>query len=127
MDKTQPLCHRIDHGTVSRVVHLFYLRVLAEPELAGYFAHIDDWPLHESHITDFWWGVMGGQVASPRRRAMELGHRNLEFGRRELERWLALFERTLQDEVSQDVARDWSTLARQLGKAMARRGMLSHD
>lgn len=124
MEKPQPLCQRIDRATVAQAVHRFYAVVLDDPRLAPYFAHIDDWPLHEAHISDFWWGVMGGTVASPRPRAMELGHRDLQFGPQELERWLSLFEQTLQQELPEDIAREWSALARQLGKAMTRRGMV---
>ncbi len=127
MEQTQQLCQLVDRDTVARVVYRFYQRVRAEPGLTGYFSHIDDWPQHEKHIVDFWWGVMGGKVASPRPRAMEHGHRDLDFGQRELNLWLALFERTLRESLPEESARKWAELARGLGRAMSRRGMLRRD
>jgi hemoglobin len=123
----QPLCQLVDRDTVNRVVHCFYQRVRTEPGLVGYFVHIDDWPQHEGHIADFWWGVMGGRVTSPRPRAMERGHRDLDFGERELNLWLALFEQTLRENLPDAAARQWAELARGLGRAMTRRGLLRSD
>ena len=124
MQKPLPLCRRIERKTVARVVRGFYQRVRSEPGLSGYFTHIDDWPQHESHIADFWWRLMGGEVEAPRPRAMELGHRDLVFGQSELTLWLMLFEKTLQEELAKDIANDWSTLAQELGRMMTRRDML---
>ena len=121
MEKPQPLCQRIDRDTVAQVVHDFYRKLLAEADLAGHFAHIDDWPAHERHIADFWWGLMGGKVDTPRPNAMEQGHRDLGFGQSELERWLELFQRTLQEHLPGDIAEQWNTMARQIGRLMAER------
>ncbi len=125
MDKSEPLSQRIDRETVARVVCAFYRSVLNEPGLAGFFTHIDDWPEHESHITDFWWGLMGGNVDKPRPNAMAEGHRDLRFGRQELERWLVLFVQTLEQNLPADIAEQWSEMARQIGQMMAKRGMLN--
>jgi truncated hemoglobin YjbI len=127
MEPPPRLCQQITRDTVAEVVHRFYRRVLDEPTLAGYFSHIDNWPQHESHITDFWWGVMGGKVETPRPRAMELGHRDLDFGQQELMLWLALFEHTLRESLPEECARQWFELARGLGKAMSKRGMVRQD
>ncbi len=124
MEQPTPLSHRISHDTVSGVVHRFYTQVLCNPHLSPFFTHIDDWPLHESHITDFWWGLMGGKVEAPRPNAMENGHRELVFGREALQCWLDLFEQTLHDTLSDDIARQWNTLARRIGDKMLERGML---
>ncbi len=125
MNQAQPLCQQIDRDTVARVVREFYRCILAEPGLASYFAPIDDWSAHESYVTDFWWGLMGGRVKRPRPHAMEAGHRGLRFGPGELARWLALFEQTLQQQLPADIADQWNTLAQQIGRMMAERGMLS--
>jgi hemoglobin len=124
MEPSPRLCQQITRETVAEVVHRFYRRVLNEPQLAGYFAHIDDWPSHEAQISDFWWGVMGGEVASPRPRAMERGHRDLDFGQQELALWLVLFERTLRESLPDESARQWAKLARGLGQAMSQSGLM---
>lgn len=123
MDKTHPLCQLVDRKTVAVVVHDFYRRLLADPVLAAFFDHIDDWPGHESHIIDFWWGLMGGKVEQPRPRAMETGHQDLDFGLKELAQWLKLFEETLQQHLPDDAAEAWAMLARQLGQMMSKRGL----
>lgn len=124
MAHTKPLSRHLNRDTVSQVVHEFYRCVLADPVLATYFAQIDDWPEHESHITDFWWGLMGGKVDNPRPNAMAAGHHDLRFGRQELERWLELFTRTLLQNLPADIAEQWGEMARQVGLMMAKHGML---
>ncbi len=124
MEKTQPLCQFVSRDTVALVVHDFYRHLLAEPKLAVYFAHISNWPEHESHITDFWWGLMGGKVEQPRPRAMETGHRDLDFGLQELTLWLKLFEKTLQQHLPTEIAEAWAMLAGQLGQMMSKRGVV---
>ncbi len=124
MNQVQPLCQLIDRATVANVVHDFYRNLRADGILAPYFTHIDDWPAHESHITDFWWGLMGGKVELPRPHAMEAGHRDLDFGPQELAQWLKLFEETLQQNLPAEAAEAWASLARQLGHMMSKRGLV---
>lgn len=124
MNQSGPLCRHIDRDTVATVVHEFYRRILAEPELSPFFARINNWSVHEDHITDFWWGLMGGRVESPRPRAMEAGHRELDFGPQELALWLALFEETLQQNLSANLAQQWVMLARRIGEMMGDRGLV---
>jgi len=109
----------------ARVVHVFYQVVLTEPGLSNYFTHIDDWPRHESHSIDFWWGLMRGAAEAPRPRAMELGRRDLKFDPREPALRLDLFETAVQQSLPTDVAEQWTMLAREIGTMMAERGMLS--
>lgn len=123
----QPLHHQLTRETITSVVHRFYQHVLESPQLAGYFSHIDDWPVHEARISDFWWGVMGGKVSSPRPRAMELGHRDLAFGPAELATWLNLFEQTLKESLPENITRQWNELARAIGDRMAESGMMHGD
>lgn len=123
MNQAHPLCQHIDRDTVRSVVHEFYRCLRTDNTLLAYFTHIDNWQEHESHIADFWWGVMGGTVENPRPNAMAAGHKNLHFGPGELDRWLALFYQTLQQSLPQDAAEQWSRLAHQLGQMMMKRGL----
>lgn len=115
------LCNRLSRDEVARVIHIFYQRLLDEPLMAKYFAHIANWDVHEAHITDFWWGVMGGKVDNPRPHAMDRGHRDLEFGQQELDLWLEIFDSTLQDQLAEDIAHQWDAMARQIGNRMLER------
>jgi len=123
--KNEPLCRQLSRDRVAEIVADFYHKVLHDERLSGYFSHIDNWAGHRDHITDFWWGLMGGQVENPRPHAMDRGHRHLAFGQAELERWLALFAETLQQSLPPEQAERWMTLARQLGDKMAHSGMLN--
>lgn len=122
--KPTPLSDHLQQRDVARLVTLFYRRVRSDPLLAPHFMGVDDWPAHEQAICDFWWGLMGGHIAQPKPRAMERAHRDLRFGEEELQRWLALFEQTLQENLPAEPARQWSAMARQIGERMARRGLL---
>lgn len=112
------LSQLISREEVAAVVHRFYRRLMSEPKLAGYFAHVTDWPAHEGHITDFWWGVMGGHVEAPRPHAMDRGHRDLEFNQQELALWLALFEQTLHENLPQEITTQWDNMARAIGQKL---------
>lgn len=122
--ETEPLCQQITHEQVAGIIERFYAAVLRDELLAGYFSHIDNWPEHCRHITDFWWSVLGGKVDNPRPHAMERGHRDLLFGKQELGRWLALFSKTLHASLPQEQADRWFALARQIGDRMSERGLL---
>lgn len=124
MTDSLPLSRQVDRHSVTLVVQRFYHLVLADPLLAPHFSAITDWPAHEGHIVDFWWGLMGGQVEKPRPGAMVSGHRRLLFGHQELERWLELFTQTLASSLPSAPARQWAELARQLGERMTERDML---
>lgn len=122
--KTTPLCQHISYSEVAGVVDRFYRSVRHDALLADYFSDIENWPEHQRHIADFWWGLMGGTVENPRPHAMDSGHRELVFGQPELQQWLSLFEQTLQQSLAEDLARQWIALARQIGDRMVERGML---
>jgi len=109
------LSEQLSRDQVATVVHRFYQRLLQDSQLADYFTGITNWEEHETHITDFWWGVLGGHVEKPRPHAMDKGHRDLAFGEKELAVWLALFERTLSDNLPEDIAHRWGEMARQIG------------
>lgn len=109
------LSEQINRDQVALVVHHFYQKLLEVPQLADYFAGITNWMEHEAHITDFWWGLMGGRIEKPRPHAMDRGHRDLDFGEHELAIWLVLFEQTLVDTLPPEIALRWGKLARQIG------------
>ena len=121
----QPLSQRLKYQQVTQIVHRFYEAVLTDPLLAPHFRHIEDWPEHEQHIANFWWGMLGGRVENPRPSAMEDGHRDLNLGQAELQRWLELFEQTLYQELENDIAASWSAQAKHIGTMMVMKGLVS--
>lgn len=120
----QPLSQCITYPQVEQVVHRFYASVLADDLLIPHFRHIKDWPEHERYIADFWWGMLGGQVDNPRPNAMEEGHRDMDLGQADLQRWLELFEQTLYQELDHDIAARWAAQAKHIGTMMVMKGLI---
>jgi truncated hemoglobin YjbI len=123
----QPLCHTVSREQVAAVVHHFYQAVLADPTLAHHFAAIEDWTRHEGYITDFWWGVMGGQVAEPRPGAMIRSHQQLQFGPQAVARWLALFNESINALIPSTEALQWQAMARGIATMMGEHGLVGED
>lgn len=120
----QPLSQHITYQQVAQITHRFYEAVLADPLLIPHFTHITDLPEHEQYITDFWWGMLGGQVDNPRPNAMEEGHRDLDLGQADLQRWLELFEQTLYQELDSTIAARWTAQAKHIGTMMVMKGLV---
>jgi truncated hemoglobin YjbI len=120
----QPLSQQLTYQQAAQVTHRFYEAVLADPQLIPHFTHITDWPEHERYITDFWWGMLGGQVDNPRPNAMEAGHRDLDLSQADLQRWLELFEQTLYQELDSTIAARWAAQAKHIGTMMVMKGLV---
>jgi len=95
------LCSR---ESISAFVELFYQRVLADAQLATVFLDVADIDLavHLPHIKDYWCKLLLGEQGY-RRHTMNI-HRQLH-GKQPLhpgdfQRWLALFNATLDDHFS---------------------------
>jgi truncated hemoglobin YjbI len=125
--KSQPLCDSISRDQVAAVVHEFYIKVLADKALAHHFAAIHDWPRHEGYITDFWWGVMGGQVAQPRPGAMLRSHQQLQFGPQAVARWLKLFNESIDALIPPAEAAQWQAMARGIATMMGEHDLVSDE
>lgn len=110
--KLEPLCSKIGRQRVDLVIHAFYARLRADPELRAFFDHIPDFAGHEAHIADFWWAVMGGTLAQPRQFDMLTRHRALALTSDAFERWLTLFGATLAQYLPADLAEQWLQMAR---------------
>jgi truncated hemoglobin YjbI len=124
---TQPLCKALSRDQVAAVVSHFYQMALSDELLAPYFNAINDWPEHERYITDFWWGVMGGEVAEPRPGAMISGHQGLAITAEAMQRWLALFGESVDALVPQAEAQQWHTIARHIATMMGEHGLIEKE
>lgn len=89
----------LDEIALQRLVHSFYARARVDPELGPLFtAHIADWPAHEARMIDFWASV--ALLAGRYHRNTLQAHRPLQLRGAHFDRWLALFDETLRQEVS---------------------------
>lgn len=106
-----PLCEKIGRERLERVIHAFYEKLRADPELGSFFVGIEDFSEHEKRICDFWWLAMGGQVDDPPQIDMVGKHFPLGITEEALDRWLALFRQTLAEHMDMDLALQWYTMA----------------
>ena len=125
--KPLPLCQAITRQQVAAVVHDFYIKVLADEMLAPHFVAIKDWPRHEVYITDFWWGVMGGEVAEPRPGEMIKGHEGLTITDDMMQYWLLLFGQTIDEQIPAAEAVQWQTIARGIATMMGEHGLVQKE
>ena len=119
-----PLCQSLSRDQVAAVVHHFYQQVLADELLAPFFEEIEEWPQHEGYITDFWWGVMGGQVEDPRPGAMVSGHQGLAITPGAMSRWLELFGQSIEALIPAEEAKQWQAMAQGIGRMMGEQGLV---
>lgn len=119
----EPLCARIERARVDAVVHAFYDKLRAHPEMSGFFAHIEDFAQHEQHIAVFWWWAMGGRAERQRPFDMNGRHQPLGLTEQAFAQWLAVFRETLGEQLPPDLAEAWFDLAQGIG-ANLRRMML---
>jgi hemoglobin len=115
MPETPALCQSISYEQVQQVVRAFYAKLLRHPNMAPFFAHIDNFAGHEQRITDFWWISMGGKPAHPPRIDMIGKHFPLGIENEHLEIWLATFAETLGEQLPDAPAREWMGKALHIG------------
>jgi len=108
--RLQPLCDKVGRARVETTLRAFYRRLFADPMLGGYFASLD-FEAHLAHIIEFWWIAMGGKSERPPTFDMIGRHQPLGITRPELRHWLALFRQTLHEELPEELAVQWSTMA----------------
>jgi hemoglobin len=106
-DTDQPLCEAISYEQVQQVIHAFYEKLMAHPQLGHFFAGIDDFSHHEQRIVDFWWISMGGKADISPRIDMIGKHFPLGIQAADLETWLALFSETLGEQLDEALAVRW--------------------
>jgi truncated hemoglobin YjbI len=122
-----PLCHAVSREQVAAVVRCFYEKASSDELLAPHFAAIDDLPRHEGYVVDFWWGVMGGEVAEPRPGAMISGHQGMGIRQQEMGQWLRLFGECIDGLVDADAAAQWRDSARGIANMMELHGLVERE
>jgi hemoglobin len=96
----------LSEAQIGALLHLFYTKVRADPELGPVFGREiadDEWPAHMAVIQDFWSAVM---LKSGRYKGNPLQvHKEMEGVSPELfKRWLALFAEACREMLPPDLA-----------------------
>jgi len=113
--KLEPLCDKIGFDRVEAVIHDFYRRLRADPELGPVFNAIEDRAGHERKIIGYWWLAMGGRMADPPVVDMIGAHARVGVTEAQLQRWLALFGEALRDHLPEELAAQWEQMAHAVG------------
>lgn len=112
-----------DRADVERFVRDFYRLAAMDDVLGPVFAATEmNWNAHIETLVDFWsWQLFGrrGYVGNPLR-AHEPAHARTPFMAQHYERWLELFEGTIDNSFAGPVAELAKTRARKMATAMRR-------
>lgn len=105
---------------IHSVIDLFYQQVAKDDLLKVPFSSVQDWPHHIESLTHFWWTRFGGMAYletsyNPVGKHFEAGF-NEEF----LERWLALFKKTLDTRLTPAQSQIWESISISMGSALSR-------
>jgi hemoglobin len=112
-----------DRGDVEQLVRSFYRQVAMDDVLGPIFAAARvDWSAHIPKLADFWaWQLLGlhGYDGNPLR-AHEPVHARIRFADEHYERWLELFEATVDELFAGPAAELAKGRARRLARALRR-------
>lgn len=114
----QDIAETIGRERVAAVVDHFYARVRQHPTLAEPFGVVQDWPLHLTYLTHFWWVSLGGQRYLHYGYAVAQKHAEAGFTPELLVDWLALFREVLCAELPAELAAGWLTRAEKIGESL---------
>jgi hemoglobin len=106
-------------GEIHTVVDTFYGRIQTDPILEVPFRTVLDWPHHIERLTHFWWIRLGGRpylngMYNPVEKHFLAG-----FNPPLLKRWLALFKKTIEENVSPEAGVLWIEIAEHMGQALS--------
>ena len=112
-EQRQHIQAHLDEGSIRGLVETFYDRVRQDPLLAPVFeAQIrpEDWPHHLDRMTDFWGTAL---LASGRYRGNPMTRHAVlpEIDSQHFDRWLELFEATVEELFEPSVAEGILSLA----------------
>lgn len=108
----------IGHSVVAEVVSDFYDQVARHPNLARPFAVVEDWPLHKTHLTHFWWVSLGGERYLDYQYNVPPKHEAAGFTPALLTEWLALFRSVVKAHLPEALAGRWIERAERIGLSL---------
>lgn len=120
----EPTCTEAEIRTL---VHAFYGRVRADPQLGPIFeGHVDDWDAHLAKLCDFWSAILlksGRFNGSPMARHVALTDLTADLFRR----WLALFRETAGEQANAAMATQASQAAQRIADSLWMGYQISRD
>lgn len=106
---------------IADLIATFYGRVLQDALLGPIFnKHVKDWDAHFPRMQDFWASVVykvGRYAGNPLQVHRALG----DLDASHFQRWLMLWEQTVQDQVKSDIGPSLILNAQRMGQAMSAR------
>lgn len=119
----------ITSASISSVVDAFYGRVQADPLLGPVFArHVDDWRPHLARMKTFWRSVLLSTHEfrrSPRGAPPQLHAEIIDLSTTHFERWLALFDEVVHEQLDAQSAHAWHARASNIGRILSSRAGLT--
>lgn len=108
------------HEDMFKVVDQFYTRIQSDPLLKVPFASVHDWPDHIERLTHFWWIRFGGKPYLPLVTYNPVEkHFFAGFNQEFLQRWLMLFQNTIEKNLNTEQAELWILISRRMGQALS--------
>lgn len=112
---------------ISTLVHAFYARVRADPELGPIFnAHVDDWDVHLAKLTDFWSSILrrtGRFSGTPMTKHTALPGLTAEL----FQHWLSLFRETAAEQPNQAMGQHACLMAERIAQSLWMGYQISRD
>lgn len=101
-----------------QVVDVFYDRIQQHPTLAEPFRVVSDWSEHKAKLTHFWWVSLGGQAYADYQYSVISRHVSVGVTDQLVDDWLTLFDVTMREIISDELADAWMHRARHMGKSI---------
>ncbi len=103
---------------IRTLVHTFYARVRADPQLGPIFNHhVDDWDVHLRKLCDFWSSILL-RTARFSGAPMPMHARLPDLKADLFVHWLALFQRTADEQPNQAMAQRATMAAQRIARSL---------
>lgn len=106
------------HGDIYKVIHNFYTRIQQDSILSVSFRSVHDWPEHIQRLTQFWWIRFGGRPYMFSEYNPVVKHFYAGFNESLLQRWLGIFQQTLNDNLTPEQSHLWNMISQRIGQSL---------
>jgi hemoglobin len=116
--RSRATAERIGRAAMTHVVDVFYDRIQQHPTLAKPFRIVSDWDEHKAKLTHFWWISLGGQAYANYKYSVVSRHISIGVTDSLVDDWLALFDATMRETLSAELADEWMHRAHHMGRSI---------